>query len=67
MAIETYKSISCDVCGNDLPSSYSITAAEARREAKNEGWRRKYGFDLCPNCECPTVFKRKHKARRKKV
>lgn len=41
--------IVCDACytERDDVSAYS---AEVREEAKSEGWRRRKGRDVCPDC-----------------
>lgn len=57
MTAATYRRLWCDgpgsgsMCGanigNDMPGE---TATELRRRARNEGWQRKDGRDLCPDC-----------------
>lgn len=57
MSIAIYRRVWCDgpgsglMCGSwlgeDMPGE---TATELRRRARNAGWRRLGGKDLCPNC-----------------
>jgi hypothetical protein len=65
VSVVTLKTINCDTIGEEfdrgsffLPKStrcrYWIaqehTAADARREARLDGWKRVEGRDLCPPC-----------------
>jgi hypothetical protein len=53
VTVAVYRRLWCDAkCGAwyglaELPGD---TAAELRRCARTEGWRRKNGKDLCPEC-----------------
>ncbi|MGW0312081.1 hypothetical protein [Streptomyces flavidovirens] len=58
MTVATYRRIWCDgpgsglMCGSsfgmDIPGE---TAADVRKRARSEGWRRDSGRDICPDCQ----------------
>lgn len=45
--------LQCDRCHavtNDAEDGESSTARECRSAAKADGWKRRHGLDLCPDC-----------------
>lgn len=49
MSIQRMIDVNCDVkdC-YEVTEGSSWTVAEARQRAREDGWRRKNGFDICP-------------------
>ena len=49
MEIRTIE-IACDDCGDSVTGVYGDTAADIRRELREQGWRYRDGDDYCPKC-----------------
>lgn len=52
MSVSTYVDVWCDVCGNWDTEATSKSGREARRLARQHGWKVSLpgGLDVCPVC-----------------
>jgi hypothetical protein len=50
MGIMKQIQVTCDECGSECDST-EYTVAQARMGAREDGWKRRNGRDICPNCQ----------------
>jgi len=50
MGIMKQIQVTCDECDSECDST-EYTVARARKGARKDGWKRRNGRDICPNCQ----------------